>query len=189
MRFILYQGSNICTCRIYFRSNPSDPAREINTTLTFSPFTLLKSVDAFISFRLSGDRPLSPVIITYLAEVNGSVPFLVLNETASIFSAGVFKRERTFPARVKPSSSKAMAIGNKPPSMYCEYTNMTPVDFIIQSQILLIFALYFPINLGEKMFPYSADLYSKSYLPGGDVEVVYFIRRFNPPEPTNSIVS
>ena len=110
-----------------FKSKPSEPAKEIRTTLTWLPSLLLRSVRKLISLTLSGDKPLSPVIITYFAGWNCDNSFLsvdnsflVLKVTASIFSGGFFNKERTEPALVKPISSKAKAIGKTPPSIYSE---------------------------------------------------------------------
>ena len=64
---MLYQGSNICNCRMFLKSNPSAAALVINTTLTSSPFLFSGLVIYFKSARLFGENDLSPVIITYLA--------------------------------------------------------------------------------------------------------------------------
>ena len=66
IRFILYQGSNMCVCLIFLKSRPSVPALDIKTILTSSPFLLEELVLAFSSLLLLGLNFLSPDIITYL---------------------------------------------------------------------------------------------------------------------------
>ena len=100
---VLYQGSRICTCLIFLKSKPSDPAFEISTTFIFSPLILSLSVIALISLTLSGEYALSPVIIIYL-------PMLVFGLS--------FNRLFLVPYLVNPISSRAKATGTNPPSRY-----------------------------------------------------------------------
>ena len=142
------------------KSSPSDPACDINITFTCLPSTLFSSVAIFKSFKLFGDTLLSPVIIIYFAGLNSSSSdcFSFIETASILFVGGVSNSEFIPSARVKPNSSNASAIGITPPSIYCEYTKTTPVEFIILSQTLLIFPLYLPSSFGEKILPYFSVL-------------------------------
>ena len=134
------------------KSRPSEPARDTITTLIFSPFVLFGEVIAFISIstRSFVVKLLSPVIIIYFA---GNLTFSVLIVSASIGLVGGVLNKDFPPYFVNPISSRANAIGTPPPSIYCEYIKIIPSEFLIESQIVAILPLYFPISLGENILP------------------------------------
>ena len=126
MRFKLYQGSNICTWRTYLKSRPSDAAREINITFTFSPYIFSLLVAYFKSSALSCEKYLSPVIIMYLACLKLS-SLLGFSVFASIFTFTTSFWNSDLPlCLTNPISSSAKAIGTTPPSIYCVYTIIIP---------------------------------------------------------------
>ena len=122
MRFMLYQGSRMCTCRIHFKSMPSEPALDIKTTLILLPSMFVSSVKPLTSKSLLGEIRVSPVIIAYRTGLKplsflSSLGFMVLKSSGSV---GAFKNRffASLPYRTKPSSSSASAMGTIPPSIY-----------------------------------------------------------------------
>ena len=104
------------------KSNPSEPAFEINATLTLYPSLLLSFVIAFTSASLLGDILLSPVIIIYFAGIIFAPPalsfgFIVFTFTGRV-GAVLNNDLPDSPYLVNPISSNASAIGINPPSMY-----------------------------------------------------------------------
>ena len=149
MRFKLYHGSKIWTCRTYLKSSPSDAAREINITRTSSPFIFASLVAYLISAELLCEKYLSPDRIMYFAWLNfflmGSAGIIVAASIGGESIAPGLKRGDVIcdvPYRVNPISSSANETATIPPSMYCVYTMTIPRDFWIHLQISAIFELY-----------------------------------------------
>ena len=84
----------------------------------------------------------------------------VSNMKLLLLSATPMYNDFSFPPLINPSSSRAKANGTNPPSKYCEYTKITPFDFIILLHIFSILLLYLPILSGENIRPYLSSLYS-----------------------------